>query len=152
MQNKNLLIIIFALFLGCSSDKDTKLQNAVNIFNNDNELSSIINQKQDAKIDTVRDIKNISNAKSYNLTNSFIKFPLSKSWQVNTYQMIDDKNPYLPDPIYLSQNLFLLNKNIMQTLTLKKILQNKNKNIVENAIMTKQRNSIVKQTQNTFEQ
>ena len=109
MQNKNLLIITFALFLGCSSDKDTKLQNAVNIFNNDNELSSIINQKQDAKLDVVRDIKNISNAKSYNLTNSFIKFPLSKSWQVNTNQMIDDKNPYLPDPIYLSQNLFLLN-------------------------------------------
>ena len=109
MQNKNLLIITFALFLGCSSDKDTKLQNAVNIFNNDNELLSIINQKQDAKLDGVRDIKNISNAKSYNLTNSFIKFPLSKSWQVNTNQMIDDKNPYLPDPIYLSQNLFLLN-------------------------------------------
>ena len=109
MQNKNLLIMTFVLFLGCSSDKDTKLQNAVNIFNNDNELSSIINQKQDAKLDVVRDIKNISNAKSYNLTNSFIKFPLSKSWQVNTNQMIDDKNPYLPDPIYLSQNLFLLN-------------------------------------------
>ncbi len=109
MQNKNLLIIIFALFLGCSSDKNTKLQNAVNIFNNENKLSSIINQKQDAKLDVVRNIKNISNAKSYNLTNSFIKFPLSKSWQVNTHQMIDDKNPYLPDPIYLSQNLFLLN-------------------------------------------
>ena len=60
MQNKNLLIITFALFLGCSSDKDTKLQNAVNIFNNDNELSSIINQKQDAKLDVVKDIKNIS--------------------------------------------------------------------------------------------
>ena len=111
MQNKNLLIMIFALFLGCSSDKDTKLQNAVNIFNNNNELSSIINQKQDAKLDVARDIKNIFNAKSYNLTNSFIKFPLSKSWQVNTNQMIDDKNPYLPDPIYLSQNLFLLNNN-----------------------------------------
>ena len=109
MQNKNLLIITFALLCGCSSDKDTKLQNAVNIFDNNNELSSIINQKQNAKLDVVREIKNIFNAKSYNLTNSFIKFPLSKSWQVNTNQMIDDKNPYLPDPIYLSQNLFLLN-------------------------------------------
>ena len=68
MQNKNLLIIPFALFLGCSSDKGIKLQNAVNIFNNDNELLSIINQKQNAKLDVVRDIKNISNAKSYNLT------------------------------------------------------------------------------------
>ena len=42
MQNKNLLIITFSLFLGCASEKDTKLQNAVNIFNNDNKLLSII--------------------------------------------------------------------------------------------------------------
>ena len=139
MQNKNLLIITFALFLGCSSDKDTKLQNAVNIFNNDNELSSIINQKQDAKLDVVRDIKNISNAKSYNLTNSFIKFPLSKSWQVNTNQMIDDKNPYLPDPIYLSQNLFLLNNYGI----LYKIEANKGKLIWNKSIFKNLENTII---------
>ena len=139
MQNKNLLIITFALFLGCSSDKDTKLQNAVNIFNNDNELSSIINQKQDAKLDVVRNIKNISNAKSYNLTNSFIKFPLSKSWQVNTNQMIDDKNPYLPDPIYLSQNLFLLNNYGM----LYKIEANNGKVIWNKSIFKNLENTII---------
>ena len=139
MQNKNLLIITFALFLGCSSDKDTKLQNAVNIFNNDNELSSIINQKQDAKLDVVKDIKNISNAKSYNLTNSFIKFPLSKSWQVNTNQMIDDKNPYLPDPIYLSQNLFLLNNYGI----LYKIEANKGKLIWNKSIFKNLENTII---------
>ena len=139
MQNKNLLIITFALFLGCSSDKDTKLQNAVNIFNNDNELSSIINQKQDAKLDVVRDIKNISNAKSYNLTNSFIKFPLSKRWQVNTNQMIDDKNPYLPDPIYLSQNLFLLNNYGI----LYKIEANKGKVIWNKSIFKNLENTII---------
>ena len=38
-------------------------------------------------------------------TNSLIKFPLKKIWQVNTDQEIDDENPYLPDPIYLSQNV-----------------------------------------------
>lgn len=139
MQNKNLLIMTFVLFLGCSSDKDTKLQNAVNIFNNDNELSSIINQKQDAKLDVVRDIKNISNAKSYNLTNSFIKFPLSKSWQVNTNQMIDDKNPYLPDPIYLSQNLFLLNNYGI----LYKIEANKGKLIWNKSIFKNLENTII---------
>ena len=139
MQNKNLLIITFALFLGCSSDKDTKLQNAVDIFNNDNELSSIINQKQDAKLDVVRNIKNISNAKSYNLTNSFIKFPLSKSWQVNTNQMIDDKNPYLPDPIYLSQNLFLLNNYGI----LYKIEANKGKLIWNKSIFKNLENTII---------
>ena len=139
MQNKNLLIITFALFLGCSSDKNTKLQNAVNIFNNDNELSSIINQKQDAKLDVVRDIKNIFNAKSYNLTNSFIKFPLSKSWQVNTNQMIDDKNPYLPDPIYLSQNLFLLNNYGI----LYKIEANKGKLIWNKSIFKNLENTII---------
>ena len=109
MQNKHFLIILCALFLGCSADKEKKLQNAINIFDNEKKISSIIEEKQDAKIDVVKNLKNIPNAKSYNLTNSFIKFPLRKSWQINTYQMIDNKNPYLPDPIYLSQNLFLLN-------------------------------------------
>ena len=32
-----------------------------------------------------------------------------KKWQVDTKQKINDKNPYLPDLIYLSQNIFLLN-------------------------------------------
>ena len=139
MQNKNLLIITFALLFGCSSDKDTKLQNAVNIFDNNNELSSIINQKQGAKLDVVREIKNIFNAKSYNLTNSFIKFPLSKSWQVNTNQMIDDKNPYLPDPIYLSQNLFLLNNYGI----LYKIEANKGKLIWNKSIFKNLENTII---------
>ncbi len=109
MQSKSFLIILFILFLGCSSDENNKLKNAVNVFDNKNTLLSAINDKQEVKLDIVKNINKISNAKSYNLINAFINFPLSKSWQVNTYQIIDDKNPYLPDPIYLSQNLFLLN-------------------------------------------
>ena len=61
------------------------------------------------KLDIVSDIYNISNAKSYNLTNASIKLPLKKKWQVDTNQAIDDKNPYLPDLIYMSKNIFLLN-------------------------------------------
>ena len=110
MKNNFFLIIISIIFLGCSSDKDTKSTNTVDIFNVKNDLSSIINnQTQDSKIAVPKNVKNISNAKSYNLTNSFIKFTLKKIWQVNTDQVIDDENPYLPDPIYLSKNLFLLN-------------------------------------------
>ena len=110
MQNKFFLNVIFLAFLGCSSDPVIKIDNAVNIFDNKNALPTVItDKKQDAKLDVVRDINNISNAKSYNLTNSSIKLPLQKKWQVDTNQTIDNKNPYLPDLIYLSQNIFLLN-------------------------------------------
>ena len=110
MQNKLFLNIIFLAFLGCASDKVTEIDNAINIFDNKNDLPVIINdKKKDAKLDIISEIKNISNAKSYNLTNSFIKLPLKKKWQVDTDQIIDDKNPYLPDLIYLAQNIFLLN-------------------------------------------
>ena len=110
MQNKLFLNIIFLVFLGCSSDKVTEIDNAISIFDNKNTLPAIINDKtQDAKLDPISYIKNISNAKSYNLTNSFINLPLKKKWQVDTDQIIDDKNPYLPDLIYLAQNIFLLN-------------------------------------------
>ena len=112
MQNKFFLIIFFMFLLGCSSDKNTKSENMVNIFDRKNVLPSIIiNQTNDAKLEIPRNFKNITNAKSYNLTNSLIKFPLKKIWQVNTDQFIDDENPYLPDPIYLSQNVYLLNNN-----------------------------------------
>ena len=110
MQNKFFLIIIFFAFLGCSSDQVTKIENAVNIFDNKNALPAILNDKtQDTKLDIVKDINNISNAKSYNLTNASIELPLKKIWQVDTDQSINDKNPYLPDLIYLSKNIFLLN-------------------------------------------
>ena len=110
MQNKFFLIIFFIFCLGCSSDDETKLKNAVNIFDVKNALPTIVsNKKLKAKLDVPKDVKNIPNAKSYNLTNSFIKFPLKKIWQLNTDQVVDDKNPYLPDPIYLSESLFLLN-------------------------------------------
>ncbi len=110
MQNNFFLIIFFICCLGCSSDDETKLEDTVNIFDDKNALPSMINnQTLNSKLNVPKDVKNISNAKSYNLTNSFTKFPLKKIWQLNTDQVIDDKNPYLPDPIYLSQNLFLLN-------------------------------------------
>ena len=60
MQNKNLLIITFALLFGCSSDKDTKLHNAVNIFDKNNTLASLINQTQEDNLDVVSAIHNIS--------------------------------------------------------------------------------------------
>ena len=110
MQNKVLLILISLVFFGCSSDKDIELQNAVNIFDNKNTLPVITSTEiKDTILDNVRGTKNIPNAKSYNLTNTLVKFPLKKIWQVNTNQSIDNKNPFLPDPIYLSDYLFLLN-------------------------------------------
>ena len=141
MKNNFFLIIISIIFLGCSSDKDTKSTNTVDIFNVKNDLSSIINnQTQDSKIAVPKNVKNISNAKSYNLTNSFIKFPLKKIWQINTDQVIDDENPYLPDPIYLSKNLFLLNNSGV----LYKIDTNNGKIIWKKLIFKNLENTIIK--------
>ena len=110
MQNKLFIIILFVAFVGCSSEKVTESNNSINIFDMKNNLPVIINnQKQSARLSVVENINNIPDAKSYNLKNAFIKFPLKKNWELNTNQIIDDKNPYLPDPIYFSPNLFLLN-------------------------------------------
>lgn len=104
------LIITFLLFLGCSSKDDINSGKSINIFENKNALTILNNnESQNSSLDLVVENKSIQNAKSYNLTNSLIKFPLEKIWEINTNQIIDDKNPYLPDPIFLLSNLFLLN-------------------------------------------
>ena len=60
MQNKLFFNIIFLSFLGCSSDKVTEIDNAINIFDNKNDLPAIINDKtQDAKLGIISEIKNI---------------------------------------------------------------------------------------------
>ena len=54
MQNKLLSILILSVFFGCSSDKNTELQHAVNIFDNKNTLPLIRQSKlQDTKLDNV---------------------------------------------------------------------------------------------------
>ena len=53
-------------------------------------------------------LKNYSLTHS-NLNNSKINYPFKKKWQINTEQNIDDKNPYLPDPLFFASNIYLLN-------------------------------------------
>ena len=38
-----------------------------------------------------------------------INYPFKKKWQIDTDQSIDDKNPYLPDPLYFESYIYLIN-------------------------------------------
>ncbi len=112
MQNKFFIFSLFFILIGCSSDKEIDLADYVNVFEGNNNLSIVDkSKKSDAKIDKVKDLKNIFNAKSYNKVNSFINLPLEKIWQINTDQFISDENPFLPEPIFIDSNLYLINNN-----------------------------------------
>ena len=46
--------------------------------------------------------------------NSKINFPIkqlhfNKQWEIDTDQSVDDKNPYLPDPLIVASKIYLLN-------------------------------------------
>ena len=43
------------------------------------------------------------------MINSRIKFPLTKEWQLDTDQNVDDENPYLSEPLFFESNIYLLN-------------------------------------------
>ena len=110
MQNKYILILIFIILLGCSKDENMDLSNSVNIFQPENKISFLNKEETDnSQLGNLSDIKEILNSKSYNIKNSKINYPLKKQWQINTEQSIDDRNPYLPDPLFFDSNIYLLN-------------------------------------------
>ena len=105
-----LLNIIF--LVGCSSDENIGLKNSVNIFEKQNILPyEQVSQKQNSKLDVIDNNLNILNAKSYNLTNSEINFPLEKVWEVNTNQSLDHTTPLFSEPIFISSKIYLINVN-----------------------------------------
>ena len=110
MQNKYILILIFIILLGCSKDENMDLSNSVNIFQPENKISFLNKEETDnSQLGNLSDIKEILNSKSYNIKNSKINYPFKKQWQINTEQSIDDRNPYLPDPLFFDSNIYLLN-------------------------------------------
>ena len=112
MLNKLIIILIFMFLLGCSTDKSVDLSNSINIFQPKNIISFVNKEeRENAKLENLSVLKEILNSKSYNLTNSKINFPFKKKWQIDTDQSINDKNPYLPDPLYFASYIYLLNTN-----------------------------------------
>ena len=110
MPNKLILFITFVILLGCSKDDNVDLSNSVNIFQPKNTISFVNKEeRENSQLEELTYLKEILNSKSYNLYNSKINYPFKKKWEINTDQSINDKNPYLPDPLYFSSNIYLLN-------------------------------------------
>ena len=112
MQNKLILFLTFIFLLGCSKDESVDISNYINIFEPKNQIMFVNKEdRENSKLENLSNLQEILNSKSYNSTNSKINFPLKKKWQIDTDQNIDDKNPYLPDPLYFASYIYLININ-----------------------------------------
>jgi outer membrane protein assembly factor BamB len=112
MPNKFIIFLTFIFLLSCSKDETVHQSNYINIFQPKNEISFVNKEdRENSKLDNLSNLQEILNSKSYNSTNSKINFPFKKKWQIDTDQYIDDKNPYLPDPLYYASYIYLLNIN-----------------------------------------
>ena len=112
MLAKFFYIILLSLLLGCSSSEEIDLSEYVSI--NDRELNlNFVNEKNknDSLLEDPITIKNIYNPENYQSVNALVDFPLEKIWEIDTNQSVDDKNPLLPKPIFISSNIFLLTNN-----------------------------------------
>ena len=101
-----------SLLLGCSSNEEIDLSQYVSI--NDRVLNlNFVNEKNknDSLLEDPIKIKNIYNPENYQSVNALVDFPLEKIWEIDTNQSVDDKNPLLPKPIFISSNIYLLNNN-----------------------------------------
>ncbi len=110
MPNKYILFLPFIILLGCSKDENVQLSNSVNIFKPKYTISFVNkNERENSRLEVLSDLKEILNSRSYNLNNSKINYPFKKKWQINTEQSIDDRNPFLPDPLFFASNIYLIN-------------------------------------------
>ena len=110
MPNKYILFLTFIILLGCSKDENIQLSNSVNIFKPKYTISFVNkNERENSRLEDLSDLKEILNSRSYNLNNSKINYPFKKKWQINTEQSIDDRNPFLPDPLFFASNIYLIN-------------------------------------------
>ena len=112
MPNKFLLFLTFIFLLSCSKDESVDLSNYTNIFQPKNVISFVNKiDRENSKLENLSNLLEILNPKSYNSINSKINYPFKKKWQIDTDQNINDKNPYLPDPLYFGSYIYLINTN-----------------------------------------
>ena len=110
MQNNFFILCFLFLLIGCSSKEELDLKNYKNVFKTNNEFSQTkISEKPYSKLDNVKNLINIFNAKSHNIENPSFDYPLEKKWEIDTDQNINDENPFLAEPIIISSHLFLIN-------------------------------------------
>ena len=77
------------MFIGCSSNKELDTTSYKNVFDDKNvfPLANKV-ERSNSKLDKVKNLKNVFNAKSYNTTHPSLDYPLEKIWEINTDQNI----------------------------------------------------------------
>ena len=110
MQNNLLILCLFLILMGCSSNDELDQSDYKNVFE-DNNILPLTKEagRLNSKIDQAKNLKNIFNAQSYNTKNPFLDYPLENIWEINTDQDINDENPFLSEPIVISKHLYLIN-------------------------------------------
>ena len=149
------LIVLFSVIslFGCSSDEPNIIKNSVNVFEK-NILLPYVNEanKKNSELNMPVTNLNVLNSKSYNLTNSQINFPLEKIWEVDTDQSLDNKTPFLSEPIYVASKIYLVNTNGNllkidsqdgKILWEKTFFENKSNSIWEKTFFENKNNSII---------
>ncbi|MDC0456349.1 PQQ-binding-like beta-propeller repeat protein [Alphaproteobacteria bacterium] len=112
MQNNFIILCLFLILMGCSSKNELDQSDYKNIFQDKNVLPLTEESgRLNSKIDQAKNLNNIFNAKSYNITNPFVDYPLEKIWEIKTDQDVNDENPFLSEPIVISSHLYLINNN-----------------------------------------
>ena len=111
MIKKFIYLFIFLILFSCSKDERVDLSSSVKIFKPKNNFT-FVNDKErfNSHVADLTIVTEILNSKSHNLKNSLIKYPFKKTWQLDTDQNIDDKNPYLPEPLFFHRIYLLNNK------------------------------------------
>ena len=110
MLYKIILFFPFIILLGCAKDENVQFSNSVDIFKPKDTISFVYKEeRENSQLENPINLKELLNSKSYNLYNSKINYPFKKVWEINTEQSIDNKNPYLPDPLFFDSNIYLLN-------------------------------------------
>ena len=110
MSKKFKYLFVLLILFGCSKGENVNLSNSVNIFQPKNTFY-FVNKKErfNARVAGLTNVREILNSKSHNLKNASIKYPFKRTWQLDTDQNIDDKNPYLSEPLFFAPNIYLLN-------------------------------------------
>ena len=112
MLAKFFYIFLLSLLLGCSSNEEIDLSQYVSINDKVRNLNFVNEKnKNNSLLEDPITIKNIYNPENYQSVNALVDFPLEKIWDIDTNQSVDDKNPLLPKPIFISSNIYLLNNN-----------------------------------------
>ncbi|MDB9800353.1 hypothetical protein OAB91_00670 [Alphaproteobacteria bacterium] len=139
-MNKIANVLILFFLIGCSSVEEIDISNSSYVFEKQNIVSFIKDSKKyNAELNPPLNNLNNFNAKSNNLSNSKVSFPLKKIWDINTDQKIEDTNPLFPDPIFILSSIYLINSNGQ----LLKVNSNNGKIVWKNNIFEDPENAII---------